>query len=358
MRHIAGLLIGLLLFNAVPAVAQDNSAQLHVLQIFDVSANVFLDGELIVEQLAYPTSSDYLAIPAGSHTIAVARGEGGLEEATTLDIELSADHDYLLVALNTNADFTAFDLVLIDETAGLNELGDDSTAPVLILNDTADSPALDITVDDEIVVEDLNFGDYAFFSAPVGEFEAKVTTADAPNSELLSTSAVGLPNTFALVALLGVFPNAGLVRLNSTSLTIAEYLAELLPAEGSYFKTFYEALMVSDVLAEISGEGPFTLFVPTDAAIEILPELMRASLLTDPVLRDDWLRYHIVAGSYPPYRLPDFESLTTLQGTALSLTFPAEVFWRLNGSAQIIDHIRLPNGIIYEIDATLMPPMN
>ncbi len=132
-----------------------------------------------------------------------------------------------------------------------------------------------------------------------------------------------------------------------------------------------ETLVVSAGLADtLSGAGPFTVFAPTDAAFDRLPEAVRTAAM-QPENRDmlrGVLTYHVVAGDVKAAALTDMISdgggtatLTTVQGTTLRASIE-------NGSVKLTDamggsafvetaDIDASNGTIHSINGVLMPRM-
>ena len=141
------------------------------------------------------------------------------------------------------------------------------------------------------------------------------------------------------------------VLLPPTPLTIVETAI----ADGR-FTTLVAALEAAGLAETLSGEGPFTVFAPTDDAFAALPEGTVATLLEDPEgALTDILLYHVAAGAVPAETVVTLESATTLNGADVTITIEdGNVI--LNGSVQvIITDIMTSNGIIHVIDGVLLP---
>ncbi|MBK9254696.1 MAG: fasciclin domain-containing protein [Saprospiraceae bacterium] len=109
---------------------------------------------------------------------------------------------------------------------------------------------------------------------------------------------------------------------------------------------------VSDIL---SGYGPFTLFAPTDAAFEALPEGTIEALLQDPEgLLSEILAYHVIGGSALSTDLFDSQSIITLAGKPIKVTINNEGIF-INDAKVIIADIVTDNGVVHVIDAVLIP---
>lgn len=115
------------------------------------------------------------------------------------------------------------------------------------------------------------------------------------------------------------------------------------------FSTFVQAVETAGLTDALSGEGPFIVFVPTNAAFEGVP----ASLLLDDEALSAILLYHVAEG--------DAETeldgaLTTLQGSALMLSTGVSLMGITVNNIPVIDALQVDNGVIYVIDQVLTPP--
>ena len=126
--------------------------------------------------------------------------------------------------------------------------------------------------------------------------------------------------------------------------------------EDGRFETLVAAVTAAGLVDTLSGEGPFTVFAPTDDAFAALPEGTVESLLEDPEgALTDVLLYHVVDGAVPAETVVTLDAATTLGGEDVSITVDGgSVF--LNGSVEvIITDIEASNGIIHVIDTVLLP---
>ncbi|MFN2322015.1 MAG: fasciclin domain-containing protein [Trueperaceae bacterium] len=127
------------------------------------------------------------------------------------------------------------------------------------------------------------------------------------------------------------------------------------------FSTLVTALVQEDLVETLRGDGPFTVFAPTDdgfaAALEAL-DLTAAELLALPNLTDI-LTYHVVAGSAIDAATVIANSpgtVTTFEGSDISYDV-VDGGVVLNGSVNVvITDIQATNGIIHAIDFVLLPP--
>ena len=124
--------------------------------------------------------------------------------------------------------------------------------------------------------------------------------------------------------------------------------------EDGRFTTLVAALQAAELDSVLAGEGPFTVFAPTDDAFAKLPEGTVASLLeTIPALKDILL-YHVVSGNVLAADVVTLESATTLQGQTVSVSVMGDVV-KINDSQVIITDIQGSNGTIHVIDTVLLP---
>ncbi|MEN9202899.1 MAG: fasciclin domain-containing protein [Thermostichus sp. DG_1_6_bins_120] len=123
------------------------------------------------------------------------------------------------------------------------------------------------------------------------------------------------------------------------------------------FSTLVAALQAADLVGALQGEGPFTVFAPTNAAFAALPAGTVESLLL-PENQAELVRiltYHVASGLAPSSALSSGQQVTTLQGSPVTVTITGGQI-RINDSNVIIADIEASNGIIHVIDAVLIPP--
>ncbi|MGB5414943.1 MAG: fasciclin domain-containing protein, partial [Polyangiales bacterium] len=80
------------------------------------------------------------------------------------------------------------------------------------------------------------------------------------------------------------------------------------------FSTLVTALGVAELVETLQGEGPFTVFAPTDEAFAKLPEGTLDALVADPDALREILLYHVVPGDLRAADVLAATSLTTAQG--------------------------------------------
>jgi uncharacterized surface protein with fasciclin (FAS1) repeats len=122
--------------------------------------------------------------------------------------------------------------------------------------------------------------------------------------------------------------------------------------------TLLEAAVVAAGLVDaLSGEGPFTVFAPTDAAVVALTEALEITaeeLLALPNL-GDILQYHVVGAEAYAADLSDGQMIETLQGGNVTVSITAEGVF-INQAQVIVADLAADNGVVHVIDAVLLPP--
>ncbi len=123
------------------------------------------------------------------------------------------------------------------------------------------------------------------------------------------------------------------------------------------FTTLVAAVEAAGLVETLSGEGPFTVFAPTDEAFAALPEGTVESLLL-PENRDQLvsiLTYHVVPGAVMSTDLTDDMMAATVEGSDIMIDLDSGVM--VNDATVIAADIEASNGVIHVIDAVIMPPM-
>ncbi len=120
--------------------------------------------------------------------------------------------------------------------------------------------------------------------------------------------------------------------------------------------TLEAAVIAADLATTLSGDGPFTVFAPTDAAFEALPMGTVEALLQDPSGDlTDILLYHVVSAEAPSSSLSTGQTIATVNGKAITVLIEnGDVF--INNARVTVADIATDNGIVHVIDAVLLPP--
>lgn len=132
-------------------------------------------------------------------------------------------------------------------------------------------------------------------------------------------------------------------------------IVETAVANGS-FKTLVAAVTAADLVATLSGPGPFTVFAPVDAAFAALPAGTVESLVSpeNKGKLTGILTYHVVAGKVLSSDLSDGMKAKTVNGAEITITI-AEGKVKVNGAQVVLADVATSNGVIHVIDGVLLP---
>jgi uncharacterized surface protein with fasciclin (FAS1) repeats len=122
------------------------------------------------------------------------------------------------------------------------------------------------------------------------------------------------------------------------------------------FNTLAAALEAAGLVDTLKGDGPFTVFAPTDAAFAKLPEGTVESLLK-PENRDQLiaiLTYHVVPGKVEAADVVELSEATTVNGQDVAITV-ADNGVQIDNANVIKTDIGASNGVIHVIDAVIIP---
>lgn len=121
------------------------------------------------------------------------------------------------------------------------------------------------------------------------------------------------------------------------------------------FSTFAKALQAADLVNALKGNGPFTVFAPTNAAFEQLPPGTLQNLLKpeNKTKLSGILTYHIVPGSRSGEKLKSGK-LKTLNGKELEIAVSGKEI-TVNKVKIIQSNVIGANGIIHVVDAVILP---
>jgi uncharacterized surface protein with fasciclin (FAS1) repeats len=126
--------------------------------------------------------------------------------------------------------------------------------------------------------------------------------------------------------------------------------------EAGQFGTLLAAAEAAGLVETLTGEGPFTLFAPTDEAFAALPEGTVESLLQPENQQQlaDILLYHVVPGTVMSGDLTDdMEADTALEGQSLTIDLDSGVM--VEGATVTTADIEASNGVIHVIDSVILP---
>jgi uncharacterized surface protein with fasciclin (FAS1) repeats len=128
-------------------------------------------------------------------------------------------------------------------------------------------------------------------------------------------------------------------------------------AKGKQFTTLVAALKAADLVDTLAGDGPFTVFAPTNAAFAKLPKGTVANLLK-PENKEKLkaiLTYHVVSGAVPSTKLKNGQKVVTVEGSSITVHIKGAKV-KVNNAHVTAANIKASNGIIHVIDTVIMAP--
>ena len=149
-----------------------------------------------------------------------------------------------------------------------------------------------------------------------------------------------------------------IAAFSGASLNAAEEknIVETAVSAGS-FKTLTAALTAAGLVDTLKGNGPFTVFAPTDEAFAKLPPGTVENLLKpeNKAMLIDILTYHVVSGNVPSGTAIKLTEATALNNKKIKLEAKEGALF-LNTAKVTTADVKCSNGVIHIIDAVLMPP--
>jgi len=146
---------------------------------------------------------------------------------------------------------------------------------------------------------------------------------------------------------------------STTAETMDEDVLAVAAAEGD-LNTFLGALEAAGIKEDFHGEGPFTLFIPTDDAFSAYVEesgMTEEEVFAGPEMLQSVLGYHVVTMMEDSEMVMgmDGQTFTTLNGAPLDVNVDGETV--MVGDATIVRYdLSASNGVIHVIDTVLIPP--
>jgi transforming growth factor-beta-induced protein len=202
--------------------------------------------------------------------------------------------------------------------------------------------------------------DVLLYHVAEGELSSSEVTASAfiptLNGQALPVAGAGGVLTIA---------GAGLVQVDVTATNGVIHVVDevLIPstqdivdiAQGNAaFTTLVTALSAAGLVDALKGDGPFTVFAPTDAAFEAVPAETLDALLADQDALIQVLTYHVVQGRVYSSDVVALDSAETLNGQSVSITVDGGTV-QVDDANVVATDIQGSNGVIHVIDAVILP---
>jgi uncharacterized surface protein with fasciclin (FAS1) repeats len=378
MRSVIFTILFLLgAFLSLPTVAQDdaNSSQSDEQAYIRVAhfspetsaLDVYLDNEASnFTNLEYRTVTDWIAVPSGQHMINLAPSGSSVDDATSAPIEVDlVSNSWTTFAVTGSTEDNTFDVEAIEENFEEMLPG---TAYTTFVNAIEGDLNVDFMRDDVDYVPDLfppGTEDVNWFGIldDTDSFTYRVIDNQNPETTLAELPETKFnENEGHLIAVVGTADANDDTDIeiiwDSTNMAEVAMLRGELESPG----TVVQALQADEHLAPIadaieqagltemlSGEGPYTLFVPADFAIDDIPQ----DILNDAAMLEDFLESHIVEGDLRSQDVFKAGTLTALNGSQLAIEERGEDGFV--NDAQIIDvNIPATNGTIHIINQPLI----
>ncbi len=125
--------------------------------------------------------------------------------------------------------------------------------------------------------------------------------------------------------------------------------------DAGEFERFIHAMTKAEALHELQGQGPVTVFAPSDEAFQDLPEATAEALNANLRHYRRVLQYHMVPGRVAAADLADRDQLETLAGVTLPVT-QTDGGPAVGGAPLVMKDIEATNGLVHSIGKVLLPP--
>ncbi len=352
----------------VEALLEDPTGQLARILLYHVVGGTALSTDLFDGQ-------SIVTLNGASVTVTIEGGNVFIDDALVTVVDIVADNGVVHV---------------------INAVMLPPVAVVDIIINSPDHTILEAAVNAAELTDDLSGDgpftvfaptDAAFAALPAGTVEALLEDPTGALAQILlyhvvsgTALSTGLSDGQVIATLNGasvtVTIEGGNVFINDAQVTVADIIADngvvhvidavLLPPPpvtvvdiivNSPDHNVLEAAVIAAELADdLSGDGPFTVFAPTDAAFAALPAGTVEALLEDPTgALAQILLYHVVSGTALSTDLSDGQSIVTLNGASVTVTIEGgNVF--INDAQVTVADIVADNGVVHVIDAVLLPP--
>ncbi|MCB9801196.1 MAG: fasciclin domain-containing protein [Pseudomonadales bacterium] len=120
------------------------------------------------------------------------------------------------------------------------------------------------------------------------------------------------------------------------------------------FSTLVDAVVAAGLVDTLSGEGPFTVLAPTNAAFAKLPEGTLENLLANPDQLTEILTYHVIPGKAMAADVVKLNTAQTVEGSSVDITVTNGKVM-INDATVVTTDIETTNGVIHVIDTVLLP---
>ncbi len=276
---------------------------------------------------------------------ATAKQIRGVRGGTTLQgsgITVSTKGNKLMInnATVTKADLVACNgIVHVIDTVLLPPAAATVKAPATAPTTLAPAPAMSVTI--PALPASGAVSTTATSSAPTAAVDTS-TTQTTTDTTTTDTSAAATTDTTVTTDTSTTTADTTVTTDTSATATSSATVYDVLVSDER-FSTLRE--LISDAgLTDSLMTGEYTIFAPTNDAFNNLPDGVLAAVRSDPNALKQLIQYHVLARRVTTGQISEGKGLTTLQGTDIDL-----------GSATLGTVLTSGNGLIYPIDAVLLP---
>ncbi|HEQ98123.1 MAG TPA: fasciclin domain-containing protein [candidate division Zixibacteria bacterium] len=161
---------------------------------------------------------------------------------------------------------------------------------------------------------------------------------------------------FVFAMFFGVSSNAVADNCTAKSASKTEISKDIVETAmaNDNFKTLVAAVKAAGLVEALKGDGPFTVFAPTDEAFAALPEGTLEALLKDKEKLTAILKYHVVSGKVMAGDVVKVKSAETLNGQSVAVKVDGKKVM-IDNAEVIMTDIVASNGVIHVIDEVILP---
>jgi uncharacterized surface protein with fasciclin (FAS1) repeats len=155
--------------------------------------------------------------------------------------------------------------------------------------------------------------------------------------------------------LLAVFPVAAVALALTPAAQGGHHEKDIVETavEAGQFQTLATALQAAGLVDTLKGEGPFTVFAPTDDAFAKIPPADLQALLADKAKLTKVLTYHVVPGKVTAADVVKLKKAKTVEGQSIRIDAASGV--KVDDANVIKTDIMASNGVIHVIDSVILP---
>jgi transforming growth factor-beta-induced protein len=291
-----------------------------------------------------------------SSTFAFAKGNKESKESMEAPMEMKS----IVEIASTDGRFTTL-VAALDAAALVDTLQGEGPFTVFAPTDEAFAKLPDGTV--EALLNDIpTLTNILLYHVVPGKVMASsvvnLNSADTAAGEQVQIRTMGdkVMVNDAQVVITDIEASNGVIHVIDTVILPPERLASIvdIAVEDGRFTTLVAALDAAGLVDTLQGEGPFTVFAPTDEAFAKLPEGTVEALLGDIPTLSNILLYHVVPGKVMASDVIMLDSATSANGQDLRIA-KTGMSVMLNEANVIITDIEASNGVIHVIDAVVLP---